>query len=335
MALVVKCNNGIVTDEYLELIGSALQECGYPVDYTNDFSQALKLNKGEIIVVARTVEAFKLITKGYKKVIVWFQGIEPEESYMAHHSKIRYSVLSFMEKVILKGSMFNVFVSNEMLRHYQRKYKLQMPEFSYYVMPCQNTVLHPDAFKPQDKYKKNIFVYTGSMAVWQKFEDTVKAYKEIEESGIPNCEFWVFTSEKEEAKRLLDKYDVNAYKIDFVKNTELPKVLAPAKYGFIIREDTPVNRVATPTKISTYLSCGLLPIYSECLVAFSEIASSMKYVVLHDENFVSKIEKFSKVEISNTDVFAEYQTVFKRCYDSNIHRDNLKKIFNTVLKNKL
>lgn len=324
MALVVKCNNGIVTDAYLELIGSALCACGHTVAYTNDFSDALELDKSEIVVVARTVEAFRLIVKGYKKVIMWFQGIDPEESYMKHKSKLRYAVLSFIEKTILKKSWFNLFVSSEMLRHYQRKYKLQILDDSYYVMPCQNTQLHPEAFDPEDKYKKNIFVYTGSMAVWQKFEDTVKVYKEIENSGLKNCEFWVFTGEKEKAEDILEKYQVKEYKIDFVKNTELPKALAQAKYGFIIREDTTVNRVATPTKISTYLSCGLIPIYSKCLAGFEDVATSMKYVVVYDEHYQTKIQEFDRNEISSKEILAEYEEIFSLYYNNELHKENLK-----------
>ena len=328
MALVVKCNNGIVTDEYLELIGSALQECGHAVNYTNNFRDALKLEKSEVVVVARTVEAFQLIIKGYKKVIVWFQGIEPEESYMSHHSKLRYHVLSGMERVILKKSWFKLFVSTEMVRHYQRKYKLLIPESSYYVMPCQNTELPPEAFESEDKYKKNIFVYTGSMAVWQKFEDTVKVYKEIENSGIKDCEFWVYTGEKEEARRLLEKNDIKNYKIDFVKNTELPRVLADAKYGFIIREDTPVNRVATPTKISTYLSCGLIPIYSACLAGFHDIATSMKYVICYEEGNISQIDNFCFMKINKNEVLNEYQKIFERYYDLTYHKNQLTRLIN-------
>ncbi len=327
MALVVKCNNGVVTDVYMEMIGSALRACGHTVDYSNNFRDALKLDKSEIVVVARTVEAFKLVVRGYKKVIMWFQGIEPEESYMRHECKLRYAVLSLMEKTILKKSCFNLCISNEMVRYYGRKYKLQIPDDTYYVMPCQNTQLHPEAFMPEDKYKKNIFVYTGSMAVWQKFDDTVKAYKEIEDSGIDNCEFWVFTGEKEKAKKLLEEYRVRNYRIDFVKNSELPKVLAQAKYGFIIRKDTPVNRVATPTKISTYLSCGVIPVYSKCLTGFDEVAASMKYVVAYDDQCGVKIQELERNGICNEEVLAEYKKIFSSYYNNELHTENLKKKF--------
>ena len=134
MALIVKCNNGIVTDEYMKLIGSALHDAGFSTQYTSDFSDALKQPKDEIIVVARTVEAFKLVLKGYKRVIVWFQGIEPEESYMTHKSKIRYVILSSMEKYILKKGLYFIFVSKEMLRHYEEKYKISLNKDNYYIL---------------------------------------------------------------------------------------------------------------------------------------------------------------------------------------------------------
>lgn len=331
MALVVRCNNGIVTDEYLNLIGKSLEESGVQVNYTSDFSEALKLDKDEIVVVARTVEAYKLIKNGYKKVVVWFQGIEPEESYMAHHSKLRYWILSHMERVILKKGLFFIFVSEEMVRHYERKYKQSLDRSVIYIMPCQNTIFHSEAFIPREKYSKNVFAYTGSLAVWQKFEDTVGAYKKIEEAGIPDCELWIYTSEQEEAKKIVEKYGIQHYKIGFVKSDELPMELSQAKYGFIIREDTPVNRVATPTKISTYLSCGLIPIYSDCLAAFSEIAKTMRYAIRYDENYIVNIKKINAEGIKNEDVLLEYQQVYSEYFDSSLHQDKLTSKF-TFLK---
>ena len=177
MALVVKCNNGIVTDEYLELIGDTFKKLGCTVDYVNGFSNIPPKSKDEIIVVARAIEAFKALMKGHRKIVMWFQGIEPEESYMSHHSKVRFFLLSVMEKMILKRAKFCFFVSEEMVRHYEEKYKLKLDREKIYIMPCQNTDFHPEAFLPREKYQNNYFAYTGSLAIWQKFEDTVIAYK--------------------------------------------------------------------------------------------------------------------------------------------------------------
>ena len=116
---------------------------------------------------------------------------------------------------------------------------------------------------------------------------------------------------------------MNNYSIDFVKPDDLPKALNCAKYGFIIREDTPVNRVATPTKISTYMACGLIPIYSKCLTAFADIAESMKYVVCYDDNYLDSIRLLSNTAINNDEVRTEYDKVFRAYFDKTNHQKKL------------
>ena len=322
--LILKCNNGLVTDTYLELIGEAFSEKYGDVLYTNDVKRAIKSSKEELICAARIVDAFKLLMTGHKNLIMWFQGVEPEESYMVHKSKVRFYILSKLEKYIIRKSKFIFFVSDEMRNHYEKKYSIVIN--NYYCMPCMNTQIHAETFKAEGKYKNNTFAYIGSLAVWQKFEETVKAYKMIEDSGIPDCCLKVFTSQKEDAKKIIGDYKIKNYSIDFVDNDSLPKALEDIKYGFIIREDTTVNNVATPTKISTYLSCGLIPIYSGCLKDFFNIAQNMKYTVLYDDNLTNKIKKMDREEISYNDVYEEYKKIFETYYSAENHKRNIKKI---------
>lgn len=323
MPLVVKCNNGSVTDLYLEIIGKAIEKYG-EVIFTKRIEDALEEEKEQIIVVARTLDAFKLLIRRYKRVIVWFQGVEPEESYMCHNSYLRYIILSLLERFILKKARFCIFVSEEMKYHYERKYHISLSNSGYYCMPCMNTIIHPGAFEYSKKYSNNYFAYVGSLAVWQKFEDTVCAYKCIEDAGIPNCKLLVYTPQEKEAEAILKAYGVRNYDVDYIDNKELPTKLTVAKYGFIIREDTTVNRVATPTKISTYLSCGLIPIYSECIKDFSRIAKNMKYAVQYDTHYVERIKNMSACNIRAADILAEYSKIFSTYYSPEYHINLLK-----------
>ena len=332
MPLILKCNNGIVTDTYLEIIGEALSYEFGNVRYTYDINEVLKEEKNEIIVVARTVDAFKLLIKGYSNVIMWFQGVEPEESFMAHNSMLRFHVLSFMEKYILKKSLYSFFVSAEMHDHYEKKYNLKLNPDKYYCMPCMNTQIHLDAFESKDKYNNNVFAYIGSLAIWQRFEETARIYKLIEDAGIVNCEFRVFTAQKEEAKEIIIKNRIRNYSIDFVKNEEIPMALKDVKYGFIIREDTTVNRVATPTKISTYLSCGLIPIYSECLKDFAELASHMKFAIKYDDRIVDKIQRLSSIEIDKNEILKEFKQLFDSHYSRRYHVNQIVKKIHRFLE---
>ena len=325
MVVVVKCNNGIVTDKYLEMIGDSLNGDKYGhVEYVSNYKDVLKYQKNTIVVVARIMDAIPLMFRGYDNVVMWFQGIEPEESYMSHQSKLRFSILSHLEKYVLKKSIFNFFVSKEMLLHYEEKYNLKIENGKYYCMPCLNTDIHSIAFKAEKKYTNNYFAYVGSMAVWQKFEETVKIYKEIEELGMPNTKFFVFTGDKKKAIEILEKNHVKEYSIDFVSNNELHKALESMKYGFIIREDTAVNRVATPTKISTYLSCGLIPIYSTCLKDFWSVAQNMNYAICCDNFMKEKLLDFDKTIIDPEEIFIEYNNIFETYYSEIEHSKRMK-----------
>lgn len=333
MAIIVKCNNGIVTDRYLEIIGKSLEKIGINFVFTSDVNEVLSYNKSEIVVVARIVDAFPLLLRGYKNVVMWFQGVEPEESFMNHNSKIRMMILNIMEKYILKNSKFILLVSNKMKEHYEEKYNISL-HGKYYVMPCLNTDIHPEAFNNQFKYITNNFVYIGSMAMWQKFDETVRIYKMVEKSGLVKSPVLrVYTSEQEKALEVLKKYNINNFSINFVNNDKLSNELVDVKYGFIIREDNIVNRVATPTKISTYLSCGIIPIYSECLSSFNEISKNMKYTIRYSENdFISKIINMQNVNVK--EIFSEYNQVFEGYYSEEYHVNNISNVLKHIFNNK-
>lgn len=331
MVIVLKCNNSLVTDWYMETIGKAIADLKEQVLYVNSIQEIYEHPKNTIIVAGRIMDAIRLYIKGYNRMIVWFQGVEPEESMMRHNSKIRYLSLSLIEKYVLKKAMFSFFVSNEMKEHYEKKYKIRFQENKFCVMPCQNTSIHKESFFKNDKYNNNYFCYVGSMAVWQKFEETVELYAKLEELGLPNTKLYVFTKEQDCAKKIIMDKGIENFEIMFIPNDELPEYLSDIKYGFIIREDTTVNRVATPTKISTYLSCGVIPIYSKCLADFASVASSMKYVVPYDDQIVNSINNFNTYHPESELVYNEYNNIFENYFDPLSHILEAKKKLQTII----
>lgn len=332
MIYVLKCNNGIVTDWYMETIGCVISELGYDIIYTNRIEEIYSNSKNTVVVVANLLDALRLWIRGYRNLIMWFQGIEPEESYMRNHSRIRMYILSCMEKFLLERVHFSLFVSNAMRKHFEVKYGITLDTNRYYCMPCQNTKIHREAFFEPTKYKNNCFAYVGSLAVWQKFEDTLDCYIKLEKLGLNNTSLLVLTPDGEQALNILKRKGVKNFEIDFVSNDELPSILKRVKYGFILREDTPVNRVATPTKISTYLSCGIIPIYSECLESFFEIAKKTNYTLRYSQNLEKDIIELNQHEISNEDIFREYNNVFYTYYNNDIHKKNIKSLLKNILK---
>lgn len=164
---------------------------------TNDISGMNNISDmNKAIIVIDLISALKAKLCGYQFIICWVQGILPEESYYRHKSKLRFSILSAIEKMGLQATDIPIFTSAQMRSHYRRKYGIAKK--IDYMIPCFNEEIHKDAFTDQ-RYQGNTFLYAGRLSVWQCFERTVALYKEIEKR-IPDAKFLILTHEKEQAK---------------------------------------------------------------------------------------------------------------------------------------
>lgn len=303
-------NNQTVTSFYVEIIAEALKNSGYNV-VMRDHLTISESNYGILIVTPKDYHIAKKMC--YRHIILWQQGLPPEESFMRNHSYLRKWIISLRDYQGLKHSDLIFMVSQQMRVFLTHKYHIDFGNRTFF-MPCFNSVLDPSAFSAKDKYTQNTFVYTGSLAKWQCFEQTVQVYKQLEKV-LDNSRFDVYTSDQKEARRLLEKYQVKNYSLDFVSPAELTERLKQAKYGFVLREDNPVNNVATPTKFSTYLASGVIPIFSSCIYDFYETTKNMKNMIAIEDFDIEKIVKHSKLKIDASKVYEEFKCVFDTYYN--------------------
>lgn len=310
-----KENNQVVTNMYLNTISQMLKKAGYNCTKVNDLSSCNK--QTDYLVFDNCKEAMKFWLKGYKNIIIWIQGVVPEERLMMKQPKIKYYIHSFIEKVMLRNSKFLFMVSNEMLSHYHNKYKLNL-DYKTYIMPCFNENSVDLSSFYDEKYKKNTFLYAGSLQEWQCFKETIKIYKEIEEK-ISNTNFIVYTNEQSKAVKLLKKYNVKNFAVSYAKPQDLGKKIKDIKYGFVLRKDDIVNRVATPTKLSNYLSHGIIPIFSPCLMSFNEYNQKNKIAIPldleHPNEGIKNIINFSAQKIDPLNLEEKYLQVFRTYYN--------------------
>lgn len=320
--------NVTVTFNNFDIIRAAADNTHFRViDYAS-YKSIKKGSKDDIYVVSTFEDVIKVRLSGRKNIFFWIQGIIPEESFMRHKSFLRYWILSVGEYLALKCSKYHAFVSLAMRTHYQNKYKLRFDD--HYIFPCFNAFIEQNAFfQDENKYKNNCFVYAGGLAVWQCFDQTLEIYKKIEEKNIPETKLIILTKDKYVAMKKIKEMDIKNFEINYFTPKELPLILASAKFGFVIREDDPVNRVSTPTKISTYLSCGLIPIYGNCIQSFAEMSADMKYAINWDNTNASyeKLISFMKSSIDAKDVFAEYNEIFCKYFSNEYHIKRIKDIF--------
>ncbi len=317
--------NNTVTDDYIDTIDKAFVAAGYETEKISTLEKRPKGNDDRVLVVA-VKDATRAKRNGYSKVYLWVQGIIPEESYMRNHSRLRSFVFSVIEKKGIKDADFVFLVSHAMHEHFRTKYKVDLK--NYYVMPCFNAHISDERFAYAGKYDSNTFLYAGGLDAWQCFEETVALYKRIE-NVVADSTLRVLTKNKDAALEMINKYGVERYSIDFRPVDKMPEELEAAKFGFSLRKSHPVNHVSTPTKLSSYISCGVIPIYSRFVSDFASIAKDMKYAVASDEDNDYGFEKILGLcagNIDSSDVLAEYCERFGNYYSKDYHIKQISEI---------
>ena len=320
-----KGSNIEVIDFYFSIIEKAFLNNGWIVEYVSDMNTLFQLNRKSFIFVAELRHSLPLIIRGYFNIIYWFQGVTPEEDFLRKKSYIRFYALRLCEYITLKISKINLFVSDRLLSHYRNTFKLKLE--NSFIMPCFNVKgVDFNAFS-ESKYKQNTFCYVGSLSVWQCFPKTISLYKEIENAD--NTSFLkVFTSEKKKALDYLEQMGVKNFSVDFVKPEKLHESLSDCKFGFIIRDDILVNNVATPTKMSSYLSSGVIPIFSDCICDFKKYFSNYKYFVPLSNNDNLNVNSLP-LDVDILQIQNEYSHIYDTYYNENCYILNLS---NTIKK---
>ena len=305
-------SNAVVTDAYLKAIGSAYEKLGYDVNYVYN-CLACGCKSSDIYVVGIAPSAAKLRIKGAKHIVFWAQGIWPEESLLRNDNKAAYWLSSRIEKFALKSSDHVFAVSKAQVSHYEGKYGLDLVSRSY-VMPCSNETFHSESFFAEGKYESPVFVYAGSLAKYQCVDKMLDAFSRIQKVE-PSAEFLFYTAQQDEARSLVSGMGLKNVTVSYAEPDRLKEVLARAKYGFVIRDDSPVNRVATPTKISSYISNGVIPVFSESLEAFSESSEGIVRLPYRESSIDKDFLLLESEYISADRMFTEYREYFEREFD--------------------
>ena len=322
---IMTTSNQMTTSFYYKVIAKAFDQNGYQtVIHTN--TEKEDISKECIIVVGGVASALRYYIKGYRNIVVWFQGAVPEERKMQGESAIKVVVMSCIEKFVLRKAMFCIFVSEAMVRHYEQKYSLSIDDQRKYIMPCFNeNEFRKEALCKKNKYEKKIvFVYCGGTGVWQCLNETVSVCNAISNSRIGDrAEFRFYTNDVETVENILKNNGIENAVCCYIKQEELSDALADCDYGFVLRTNNVVNNVATPTKLSTYLSNGVIPIVSSSVRDFCKLTETWANVIqcdsLDEKEIVEKIIKHVERKINIESLENEFQSAFNEYYSDEYH----------------
>ncbi|RZG46420.1 glycosyltransferase family protein [Acinetobacter wuhouensis] len=324
--LFLKNERNDATDYYVRLIKKSLENHDKEVLVVENLNDIKKDDK----VLTISVKAFfyTWLRNPKQFIIHWFQGVTPEEAFLIFNNKfqkkLRWVYLSFFEWFVLKFSKVNFFVSKAMLDHYRGKYNYN--KFNYILMPCYNQKINNDAFV-FEKYKEPTFVYAGSLSDWQCISETLDVFNEVQKE-IPNSKMYLYTAEREKAVELIAQKSIENITVDYVPYDLLNERLKNIKYGFLLRNDILVNRVATPTKMNGYLANGVIPIYSDFIEDF-KINLNSDYMISSDGHgdLPKLIVNFEKEVVCVDEIKKQYNCIFENYYSDEKYLKEISLIF--------
>lgn len=127
---------------------------------------------------------------------------------------------------------------------------------------------------------ETVYVYSGSLVVYQRFDETVATFRSALAVG-QNARLIVLTPDVERAQRICADLPPQRVICKSVRHAEINGYLNAADFGMLLRDSTPVNVVAFPTKFAEYAMAGLQVIMKEsppsCVAAAREFGN---YVAL-------------------------------------------------------
>lgn len=319
------------TSYYVDLVRDGLTPLFDEVKTVEDVNL---IEKDDIVFIITLASFLKVIKHHWaQKTIFWYQGILPEELVYAFNDgslrcKIRTYYYSLLERLALRKNGVNLFVSEAMSLHYQKKYGYSKK--NYLIIPCFNQELNKEAFFTPDKYDTPTFVYAGAVLKWQCIRETLVFFKKIKEQNA-NARLTLLTKNKDEAEELISEVGVNDVDIQFVPLKDLPNVMSKFKYGFLLREDVALNNVATPTKFNSYMSLGIIPVLSDVVHDYRKYINKMKYVVKVDNltDFSNSLKAVGDIEsqkIVANDILSEYTSIFSEYYNPESYKEDLRKV---------
>jgi len=208
-------------------------------------------------------------------IIYDFRGLVSEESYMRNGSSFKRNILRFMERFVYKNACIIHTVSNSFDHYLKNKY----PAREVTIIPC--CVGGPPVVRKSKAPEIFRFVYLGSLAHWQHFEETIIYFKKIQES-INNVNLTVLTSEITKASEILIKHKITDFTVKTIEYEKVKLELSNYHFGFLFRDDSIVNKVASPIKFLEYIEAGVIPIVTRHVGDFSDIVYKERVGVIVD-----------------------------------------------------
>lgn len=242
----------------------------------------------------------------------------PKNSYKKGHYQGLLQPLSDdiknQEKVIHKADKILV-VTKELKDIYTERYL--EPSEKFVVMPTGfdvNKFFPSEELREQARASMNlggrfVFIFTGNVYYsWQNISSCIRLFQICKRNKVVPKPYLILLIRKQDlniAKHFIKKYNLSEddFYLDSVPHEQVNYYLNASDAGLLLRDDYPLNKVASPGKIGEYLSAGLSVVTTPYIGSYSKPLAKEKFAILlkdfRDQNEL--LEKLSMLSFSSQD----------------------------------
>lgn len=221
--------------------------------YTSHQLKLLELiNKASFVYAQTMIYSSPYLSAFYSsgKIITDAHGIAAEEERLVGRNS-RAKLIEAFEKEAVNGSRAVVVVTEAMADYFRNHYGAYSTKFIHLPISTVNVGLE------NWNKVKDLVIYSGGLHQWQNVPEMLEV---VARKGN-EFNFLFLTNSVKELEKLAIKAGVrNKLSIKTVEYEQVFSELKKATFGLLLRDDTPVNNVAFPTKLIEYMACGVVPI---------------------------------------------------------------------------
>lgn len=192
-------------------------------------------------------------------MVLDLHGLPPEELALSGHV-LKSRLYGISERIVIHRAATVIAVTQAMVAHFKRKYPAVKTNYQVFAIVPRHLPAQPPLLAETAKDDVVNVLYSGNTQSWQNIVLMVEL---IRNNLSPHIRYYILTGEVEIMRKHLEKAGLAGHKaisVQTVSPGSLKTYYEKAHYGFILRDDIPLNHVACPTKLIEYLYYGIMPV---------------------------------------------------------------------------
>lgn len=221
---------------------------------------------------------------------------ELNEYNVVPDAKVKAEIKELERNAVLK-SQKQLAVSDALVEYWRKEFGFE--GMSYRTIPCtlndatRFAVITDDSVvqaRREFGYKSTdcIIIYSGSVAGWQSLEDFGRQILPLMKQQ-PELHLLLLV-QKLPDDFLPAKYFPERIKQRWFNPEQVGRALLIGDYGWLVRENTVTNQVASPVKFAEYLAAGLQVIISEHIGDYSDFVKEQTCGIIFKKNEVISLQ---------------------------------------------